>query len=414
MIGSDGLYLRKPAMKIKRSLLVSPQFNLTQVNSPEVVGLFFDCHPDLRFGSDLNSQVRSLYRGIFEGLNSAGASAGQVVMEKLFFQDAAAGSEAIRNLRAHGAKGMRLENYSPASILIEEPPSTNGELCNAQVQVVIPVDNGSADWRSFSSSQQSLNGGRISEPATGKVLLIDGKQHIWIGNILGQPEGDFFSEALDMFEMAEKLIASQGFSFRDVVRTWIYLREMERDYAELNRARRKFFQQENIERRPASTGIGGAPSGAEYRCTMGLYAAAGLEPDAIKIMRTPTLNEAHEYGSDFSRGMSVEDGSLRTLYISGTASVDEEGRTVAVDDFDAQVDRMFLNVETLLENESATFENVVAGITYLKDLRDLKRFQELLVQRGLPNFPHSIVKAEVCRPELLCEMEVIAVVPSNG
>jgi enamine deaminase RidA (YjgF/YER057c/UK114 family) len=197
-----------------------------------------------------------------------------------------------------------------------------------------------------------------------------------------------------------------------VSRTWIYLREMERDYGELNRARRVFFDRHGVERRPASTGIGGPPILPENQTALTLYAVVG--PAEIATMHTPTLNEAHEYGSDFSRGMSVEEGGRRTLYISGTASVDEEGRTVHLDDFDAQAERMLLNIEMLLENDRATFADMASAITYLKDLRDAPKFLAALERRGITDFPHSIVKAEVCRPELLCEMEGIAVVPARS
>lgn len=413
MIDSDGLSLRKPAMKVKNSLLVRPQYHLTRVHSPDGVELFFACRPDPRAGQDLASQLQSLYGTIFQCLSSEGASAGQVVMEKIFFRDSAAGSEALRALRSRTSRNLRWEHYSPASILVQEPPHAGGELCGAEIQVIIPAGNRSVDWRSFSSPYQPQNGGRSPDPATGKVLLEDGKVHLWIGNILGNPGGDFYSEALSMFERADSLLASQGIPFQEVVRTWIYLREMERDYGELNRARRTFFRNKGVERRPASTGIGGAPTDPANQVCMALYAVIGLGPDAIDIMRTATLNEAHEYGSDFSRGMKVETGSLKTLYISGTASVDEAGLTLAVGDFDAQVDRMLLNIETLLENDGATFGDIVTAITYLKNIEDTERFKSLLAKRGMPDFPHSIVHAEVCRPELLCEMEAIAVVPSE-
>ena len=44
-----------------------------------------------------------------------------------------------------------------------------------------------------------------------------------------------------MFSAADALLKQAGMEFPDVVRTWIHLREMDRDYADLNRARRVFF-----------------------------------------------------------------------------------------------------------------------------------------------------------------------------
>ena len=66
-------------------------------------------------------------------------------------------------------------------------------------------------------------------------------------------------------------------------------------------------------------------------------------------MTTPTLNEAPLYGSDFARGMRIEEANKVALHVSGTASIDEAGRTVHREDIDAQADRMLVNVATLLE-----------------------------------------------------------------
>ena len=46
------------------------------------------------------------------------------------------------------------------------------------------------------------------------------------------------------------------------------------------------------------------------------------------ITNLNTLNEAYAYGSAFSRGMRIELGQFVLLLISGTASIDEQGRTV--------------------------------------------------------------------------------------
>jgi enamine deaminase RidA (YjgF/YER057c/UK114 family) len=62
-----------------------------------------------------------------------------------------------------------------------------------------------------------------------------------------------------MFRVAESLLAEAGMSFRNVVRTWIHVRDIDRDYAALNKARREFFGRCGIERRPASTCVQGIP-----------------------------------------------------------------------------------------------------------------------------------------------------------
>lgn len=127
------------------------------------------------------------------------------------------------------------------------------------------------------------------------------------------------------------------------------------------------------------------------------------------------LNEAIEYGSAFSRGLRLDIGNVAVLLISGTASIDEHGRTVHKGDFRAQVRRTFANISSLLESEGATWKDVVRTTCYLRDIeRDYEAFNEertaFYRQQGLDPFPASTgIQAILCRPDLLIEIEAIAV-----
>ena len=224
---------------------------------------------------------------------------------------------------------------------------------------------------------------------------------------------DAEAQTLAMFDEAEALLQRAGLEFRDVVRTWIHLREMERDYDALNRGRRAFFAERGIDPPPASTGIGGGPAPREHDLSLALLAvrsrgdaAAGRVP-----MSAPTLNEAPVYGSDFTRGMRLVDANKTALYVSGTASIDEAGNTAHVGDFDAQVDRMLVNLAALLDAQGAGFADVVSAISYVKHAADADRLRARFRDAGFEGFPNMLVQAEICRPELLCETELIAALP---
>ena len=199
--------------------------------------------------------------------------------------------------------------------------------------------------------------------------------------------------------------------FRDVIRTWIHLRDIDRDYDALNQARREFFQQPRHRARPASTGVQGVPFPDAHDFSMSLHAVQSPRPLAVAPMSTPTLNEAWSYGADFSRGLRVADANKVTLYVSGTASIDEAGRTVHVGDFAAQVERMLHNIATLLAEQGATFDDLVSGVTYLKHPGDAPVLRAMCRQRGFDGFPCAMVEAPLCRPELLCETEAVAMLP---
>ena len=139
---------------------------------------------------------------------------------------------------------------------------------------------------------------------------------------------------------------------------------------------------------------------------------APIEKRAIRNLKT--LNEAHDYGSAFSRGLRVGLNGLAILFISGTASIDEHGKTVHAGDFRAQVRRTYRNITLLLESEGATWKDVVRTTNYLRDIeRDYVAFNEertrFFKEQGLDPLPASTgIQAILCRPELLVEIECIA------
>jgi 2-iminobutanoate/2-iminopropanoate deaminase len=128
------------------------------------------------------------------------------------------------------------------------------------------------------------------------------------------------------------------------------------------------------------------------------------------------LNEAYKYArpSSFSRGMRIDLNGLVILLISGTASIDERGASVHVGDFRAQCRRVFQNISALLAAEGTTWKDIVRTSCYLRDIdRDYAQFNEertaFYRDQGLDPLPASTgIEAKLCRPELLIEIEAIA------
>lgn len=142
--------------------------------------------------------------------------------------------------------------------------------------------------------------------------------------------------------------------------------------------------------------------------------AAPVEKRAITNRRA--LNEAYDYPkpSSFSRGLRIDLNGLAVLLISGTASIDEHGQTVHAGDFRAQQRRTYYNITKLLEAEGATWKDVVRTTCYLRDIeRDYAAFNEertaFFREQRLDPLPASTgIQAILCRPELLIEIEAIA------
>jgi 2-iminobutanoate/2-iminopropanoate deaminase len=131
------------------------------------------------------------------------------------------------------------------------------------------------------------------------------------------------------------------------------------------------------------------------------------------------LNEAYDYEhpATFTRGMRVEIPGATMLYLSGTASVDENGATVHVGDFTAQCLRTWRNLTRLLVAEGASWHDVVRTTCYIRDIeRDYELFNQVramfMQSAGLDPLPASTaIQARICRSDLLVEIEAIAIIP---
>jgi enamine deaminase RidA (YjgF/YER057c/UK114 family) len=147
-----------------------------------------------------------------------------------------------------------------------------------------------------------------------------------------------------------------------------------------------------------------------------LQGLAKLPVEKRAITNLRCLNEAYDYPkpSSFSRGMRIDLNGLAILLISGTASIDEAGKSIHIGDFRAQLRRTFENITFLLEAEGATWRDIVRTTCYLRDIeRDYEAFNvertAFYREQGLDPLPASTgIQAILCRPELLIEIEAIA------
>jgi len=143
-----------------------------------------------------------------------------------------------------------------------------------------------------------------------------------------------------------------------------------------------------------------------------------IKKSAIENKRV--LCEAYDYAKkvSFSRGMRVELDNCAMLFISGTSSVTEDGQCAHPGDVKAQTRRTFHNIAGLLESEGADWHDVVRTTCYLADFRYYDDFNEVrnefCAELGLDPLPASTcVEARLCRPELLVEIEGIAIIPKQ-
>jgi enamine deaminase RidA (YjgF/YER057c/UK114 family) len=386
----------------------SASIAVRRVSGPLADELFVQCRPGEGI-RDAARQAEALYEALLDTLTAEGAGPEAIVSETVFLRGIRADCEVVRRARWRVLAASGFRACPAATTFIGQAPLDCAARLELSAVAMVPRTGGSSTDHVVSRTSV-CSCSACTPGALARVIRLGDHTYLHAGNIYGSGR-DAFEEAYDTFRVAEGLLAAAGMTFGNVLRTWIHVRDIDRDYAALNRARREFFRHCGIERRPASTGVQGSPFPEAHDFSLSLYAAMSPRPLDIAPMCTPLLNEAWSYGADFSRGLRVADANKVTLYVSGTASLDEAGRTVHVGHFEAQVDRMLHNIASLLARQGATFENIVSAITYLKHPTDVAVLRTMLRQRGFDGFPCTIVEAPLCRPELLCETEAVAVLP---
>ena len=214
-----------------------------------------------------------------------------------------------------------------------------------------------------------------------------------------------------IFENMRDLLKEQGMKYTDTVRTWLYLDDLLDWYDEFNAVRTQFFEEEGVfdAMVPASTGIGAAnPQGAAIIADV---LAVVPKCDEVKIfpVDSPLQGSALDYRSSFSRAAEVELPTHRTLYISGTASIAPEGETLHLDDSEKQIELSMKVAREILISRGMDWGDVSRAIAYFKKREDIDLFKKYCLNHGIERFPHSVSHADVCRDDLLFEIELDAI-----
>ncbi len=246
-----------------------------------------------------------------------------------------------------------------------------------------------------------------------------------------------FAQATEGLERMSAALKRAGSGFEHVVRTWFYLggiTELEGEvqrYTELNRARTDFYRNihfcasllnGSIAHRifPASTGIGMTGAGLVMGC---ITLHTNREDVVLLPLENPGQTPAYDYGPryspespKFSRAMALVLGNSVTTWVSGTASI-TDSETRYVGDVEKQTELTIDNIERLIAPANFSAHGVKGAGAQLTDLAKVrvyvKRREDFLrckavCERRFGAVPAIYLIADVCRPELLVEIEGVA------
>lgn len=215
-------------------------------------------------------------------------------------------------------------------------------------------------------------------------------------------------QTLNTFGNITKVLENVGMNFTNVVRTWLYLDKLLDWYSEFNTVRTSFFNEHGVFDNivPASTGIGAGNLQGSALVTNVLAIKPKNTYTKILPVTSPLQCPALTYKSSFSRAAEVLYSDHRQLFISGTASIDINGKSMHKGDTGSQIERTMAVVNAIIESRSMNWKNIVRSIVYLKDINDGLIFKNYCKQHCPTQFPVSFAQTDICRSDLLFEIEV--------
>ena len=325
------------------------------------------------FESQMDVLLENLYKVVEEG--------GTPVLMRFFVSDPANQTELIRK---------RMVFDCPVSIIGQAP--LNGTKVAAMV------------W-----CRKSAAICRIGEKM--HKVTERGIDEYWFAGGVSNADGSY-NQTVSLLDELSSGLEAQGLTLEsNCMRTWLFVQNIDVNYKGVVEGRNTVFDRRGLTPDThfiASTGIEGRTEHPVNKVMLDAVAVSGPGVLVDYLHGASHLNRTSQYGVRFERGTKVEYPDRNHVYISGTASIDNNGKILYEGDIVRQTERMIENVQVLLAEAGSGFEQVGSMIVYLRDSADYAVVKGIF-DKLFPECPRTIVQAPVCRPGWLVEMECIAV-----
>ena len=361
------------------------------VESPAATEVYISAVPDTT--KPLAEQASDVFAGVRDRLESMQA---RILQERVFSTP-----EAAETLRAVRSKvyGDCDDGVSPSYLVSQTPASC--PFAGVQVHALAGVSD--------------VEIVKLDGTPCGRVVRMADRTHLALSAIAADAGKSAADQAQEVFQKAESALERFGADFLSVSRTWMWLGDILSWYDDFNHVRTEFFRKRGLvgagtrQSMPASTGIGLGPAAAG-ELSMDLVAV--LEPKGATDYLGALGRQqcALEYGSAFSRASRAVTPAGKTVYVSGTASIDAAGVTTNIGDAEAQIKTTIENVQAVLADMDLGDKDVVQTVAYSKT-KDIEQLFEPFKQKL--DWPWVSVVCDICRDDLLFEIEAAAMAGST-
>ena len=284
------------------------------------------------------------------------------------------------------------------------------------------VDDLCEVWRVAGDAHLELANGTASESRPHERVHYRFCEDLLFGSVTIEEHAFGDSAALSQATMAayarifEVLERSEH---QHLIRVWNYLPEINREadgderYRHFNSARQSAFRASG---RPTAVGVPAASAlGSPAGSPISIYFLATREPP--KMIENPRQTSAYHYpkkfgihSPSFSRACVLSESGGTNLFVSGTASIVGH-ETIHPGDAIAQTRETLANIDALLEEANrvvGTRRYALDGLklkVYVRRPADLDAIRSALTPRLRPSTSILFLRADVCREDLLVEIE---------
>jgi enamine deaminase RidA (YjgF/YER057c/UK114 family) len=303
------------------------------------------------------------------------------------------------------------------------PYNIQAQSCNSLTSIEVWVDD------SASTVEYRCSNGTRYTRATSTF----GKTIWGFGLTSNQEQLPLVEQILFSFETALQILETEGLTLSDIVRQWNYIpgildmREVEgksiQHYQEFNEVRQKYYSTTAFrDGYPSATGIGTRNGNYDLDFFAVKSSTAvqkfGLsnpkQQDAYKydqmFLVGDTLSGHEKKTPLFERAKLLKSEKETTIFISGTASIIGQ-ETIGIDDVRRQTAITIDNMQELIpiqHNQSIRYTYLRA---YIKEVKDFPAVRTICEER-FPGVSISYLQADVCRTNLLVEIEGAGIVNS--
>ncbi|TDN95823.1 hypothetical protein [Sunxiuqinia elliptica] len=256
----------------------------------------------------------------------------------------------------------------------------------------------------------------------------------WFEGAIGQGGNTMEENSKEAFEQLQRAFASIGLSFDAIVRQWNYIEDIcglqevgakkRQNYQQFNDVRATYYKQfRKVDGFPAATGIGQLFGGVIVECML----VDGYEGCSVFSVKNQSQEDAYCYSQQVLVGDSIRTGSRKQvpqferaklmrvqqkgrLFISGTAAIIGQN-TVDLNDVVAQTKVIINHLKELIYTSASYYEanefekEYIAYLRcYVKHQADIPVVRDVCL-RNFNDVPMSFVVADICRRELLVEIE---------